>query len=161
MYLIKILLILVLLLVFYEDISDKLVHWFLFPILGFLLGSLHKSSVEVSVFLVTIGINILLVSIVLLLLYGYSKLILRSRFLNKSFGLGDLLLFYALSIGFPTVTFAILFAFSIFFSLVIHLLINRLKKGKQTVPLAGYISFFYAMVFIGSFFDNVPSLYRY
>jgi len=80
------------------------------------------------------------------------------EFLNVSFGLGDLLFFYALAFGFPTVTFLVLFVLSILFSLFVFALLKT-KKGTETVPLAGLMGLFLTGVLLVSFFPNAPSLY--
>lgn len=79
-------------------------------------------------------------------------------FINGSFGLGDLLFFYTVSIAFPSFTFSILFMSSVFFSFVIHLIFkNKLKD--ETVPLAGYMALFFAIVFFTNIFFNPFHLY--
>ena len=100
--------------------------------------------------------NSLLISTIVIILYVYTKLIAKIKFLNHSFGLGDLLFFYAISLGFPTLTFIILFTFSILFSCLVYFLF---KKNKSTVPLAGYMSLFLLSTIIVSVFIDYPILY--
>lgn len=65
--------------------------------------------------------------------------------MGHSIGLGDILFFYAFGTGFQTVTFIVLLACSILFSLFTFLILkNRLKL--KTVPLAGFMGLFLMVV---------------
>lgn len=82
------------------------------------------------------------------------------KFLNVSFGLGDILFFYAFALGFPTATFLILFVSSILFSLMVSL-IQKKKKTESGIPLAGLMSLFLVFAFSIEFLPNLPSLYNF
>lgn len=82
------------------------------------------------------------------------------KFLNVSFGLGDVLFFYAFALGFPTVTFLILFVSSIVFSLMVSL-IQKKKNKANGIPLAGLMSLFLAFVLSIEFLPKLPSLYNF
>ncbi len=82
------------------------------------------------------------------------------KFLNVSFGLGDVLFFYAFSLGFPTVTFLILFVSSILFSLMVSLIQKR-KNIANGIPLAGLMSLFLVFIFSIEFLPSLPSLYNF
>lgn len=182
MLFIKIFLVVTLAVIFYQDYRSRMVSVFLFPAAALLFGTLHFLHTDRYVFLISCGINMAFVAIILLVLYLYTTIKLKKRFLNTSFGMGDLWFFIAISLGFPTVTFAILFVFSVLFSLVLHLFfkqkaqvpvipdvkrmytpadepVNANKHLQKTVPLAGYMSLFFALVFSVSVFCNFPSLY--
>lgn len=129
-----------------------------FPIMGSLLALLYlnvTTFVQFSLFALT---NFLVVSGILLILFLYTKHIAKKGFLNVSFGLGDLLFFYAFALGFPTLTFIVLFASSILFSLILFLF-SKTEKEKETIPLAGLMGFFLIGVFLISFLPQAPSLY--
>lgn len=158
MWSIKLITVLLLLVIFYQDIKERLVHGFLFPVTAVFLGLLHYYYVEKTGFYIGIAGNIAFISLLLFILFLYSKLILRMPFLNGSFGLGDLLFFYAVCFAFPNFSFIILFVFSVFFSLTMHLLLKKQLNAK-TVPLAGYMSLFFAITFFISIFYNPISLY--
>ena len=142
----------------FQDFRDRAVQWFLFPILGIVLGVLHLQYSSLELFLLFSLTNILLVSGVLIVLFLYTKQIMKSKFLNVSFGLGDALFFYALSLGFPTITFVLLFVGSILFSLLLFLFLKK-TKGINTVPLAGLMGLFLIGVFVINLWPNMPSLY--
>lgn len=170
MLFVKICLIAVLGIIFYQDYRSRAVSLFLFILAILLFGGLHFFLADRHIFRISIGINIAFISIILGILYLYSRFKLRSSFINGSFGAGDLFFFVAIALGFPPVTFVILFTFSIIFSLLLHVFPVPVKtaghisgknagESQQTVPLAGYMSLFFILVFIYSLFSDSPSLY--
>ena len=155
---VKLITVFLLLVIFYQDVKERLVYGFLFPVTAVFFGILHYYYVEKTSFYIGIGGNIAFVSLLLLVLFLYSKVKLNMPFLNGSFGLGDLLFFYAICFAFPSSSFIILFVFSIFFSLLVHIVLKRQLKDK-TVPLAGYMALFFAFTLVISMFYNPVSLY--
>jgi len=122
----KLLIIIVLLSIFYQDNKERLVSvylYFLVAILGIILYSFNTPSYLVMFF--ENLINIFIVSLVLILAFFTSKLLFKCKFLNHSFGVGDLFMFLSLCFLFPSTTFIIFFVFSLFFSLLIHLIISK------------------------------------
>ena len=155
---IKIALIFLLVLIAFQDIKDKKVNWVLFPITAILLFTLYQNSTALNLSYTFLLMNIFMVSSILGILFIYTKYISRMEFLNVSFGLGDVLFFYAFALGFPTITFLILFVSSIVFSLIISFF--RSKEYIVTgVPLAGLMSLFLAVIFSFGFIPSIPSLY--
>lgn len=154
----KIALVILCTLIAFQDFKDRMVSWILFPLVGIALGLLYLENSTFEQWYPFVITNIVLVSLIVLMLFLYARNVARMKFLNVSFGLGDLLFFYALTFGFPTATFLILFVLSILFSLITTILMNW-KKGNQTVPLAGLMGLFVIGILLASFFPNVPSLY--
>lgn len=143
----------------YQDIKDRLVLWVAFPVMALVLTGMHAIRTGwKQVFWYSIT-NILLISGVLLLLFLYTRLFSRKKFLNTSLGLGDILFFYAFSFGFPTLTFVILFVASLLFSLFLFLVLKSLQH-METVPLAGYMALFLIGTITLSFFLKTPNLYQ-
>ncbi len=145
-------------LIAFQDFRERAVSWVLFPLVGFLLGFLYLDSTSYEQYALFALVNILLVSGMLLILYLYTKHLAKMKFLNTSFGLGDLLFFYAFALGFPTMTFIVLFSGSILFSLMVFLF-SKTRTQMETVPLAGLMGLFLMGVVLASFFPQVPSLY--
>lgn len=145
-------------LIAFQDFKERMVSWILFPIVGSLLAVLYICNTSFEQFYPFVFTNMVLVSAIILVLYLYTKYITKKKFLNVSFGLGDLLFFYAFAFGFPTITFLILFVGSVLFSLAVFLLSKKQQKN-ETIPLAGLMGFFLSAVILASFFPNVPSLY--
>ncbi len=144
---IPILCIVILLRICYEDIKERAVYWFWFPVLGILLGYEHYTNTQFGYFIFSISMNIILILTILSVLYIYAKWKMKKSFLEEAFGIGDMFLFFALGVGFPMMTFVISFVCALIFALIISVTL-RLKKQKMTVPLAGYMSLFFAVIFI-------------
>tara|TARA_R110000782_G_scaffold160725_1_gene252819 strand:+ start:1323 stop:1808 length:486 start_codon:yes stop_codon:yes gene_type:complete len=155
---IKIALILVLGLIAFQDIRDQKVNWILFPITAILLFTIYQNNTTINLSYTYLAMNILMVTSILGILFIYTKYIRGMEFLNVSFGLGDVLFFYAFALGFPTLTFLILFVCSIVFSLIITLF--KTKEYNTTgIPLAGLMSLFLIVIFSFGFISFIPSLY--
>ncbi len=151
----------VLVCIFYQDLKEREVFWFLFPLLAFSLAIVHYLNVDESlIFGYFVLLNTLLVTGIVLLLFLIHKLWIQKPFLNHSFGLGDLLFFYAFAMGFPTMTFVVLFANSLLFSLVVYLFMKKYRQ-VNTVPLAGLMGLFVLTVLGLSIFIKTPSLYTF
>ena len=84
---------------------------------------------------------------------------MKADFLKEAIGLGDLLFFLALSFAYPTVTYIVVFVFSMLFSLILHLVIHSGKKSA-TVPLAGYASLFLILIYLSNWIGISNNLYQ-
>lgn len=145
----------------FQDFQERKVFWFLFPMAMILFGLVHFMTVEEhEIFLNYVSLNLLLVTLIIILLYGYSRFIAKDKFLNHSLGLGDILFFYAFATGFPTFTFIILFANAILFSLLSFLVLKK-KFKQQTVPLAGFMGLFLVFMMCFELIFKSLSLYAY
>lgn len=141
----------------FQDLKERAVSWILFPTVALTMVGLNFINLSSSYFYWSISINCVLVSIILMTLYFYAKFKMR-RPLTQVFGIGDILFFYAFALGFPSVSFIILFVFSVFFSLLIHLFLNRGSKEKH-IPLAGLMSIFLILALVTDLL--LPSLSLY
>jgi len=160
MWFFKAALILVFIYIFMQDYKDRMVYWFLYPILGLLsfIVQLYYNAVVLT--LTNTAVNLLLISIVIIVIYFYSRIVMKQRFSNESIGTGDLMLLIFLTFTFSTISFIILFVFSLIFSVVLHVYLKN-KSVDKTVPLAGYISIFFAAVYFISFFTAPKYLFAY
>lgn len=154
----KILVILGCTLIAFQDFKERAVTWTLFPIVGILMVTMYLVTVDFAQVYPFVLTNLFIVSLIVLLLWAYTRYISKMEFLNVSFGLGDLLFFYAFAIGFPTITFLILFVAAIVFSLVVFLF-AKTNDNDETIPLAGLMSTFLGVILMVSFFPESPSLY--
>lgn len=158
MILIKLFLLISLLFVLIQDVKQREVYWFLFPVIAGLVAYLHyKEAIAPELFFSAIAINSLFVSILVFILFIYSKYKLKLQ-LNETFGLGDVLIFFALAFSFSTVSFLIIFIASLVFALVLHLTLKK-KSSFSTVPLAGYISLFFGISFLGHWLGCLNMVY--
>ncbi len=146
MILIKIILTISLLLVFLQDTKERLVYWFLFPIIGVLCAFLFYKNTLPELFYNALKMNMVFILMVILIIFLYVKFKLKTTILN-AIGLGDLLLFPALALAFSTVSFIIIFISALIFSLTLHLILSKNQKAI-TVPLAGYMSLFFLVTYL-------------
>lgn len=140
------LLIVLLLLIFYQDLKDRKVSLWLL-IFGILVGvSNHYHNHFFSIFLLNISINVVFVILIFSFITFYTKIKLKEKIFNV-FGEGDLLFFFLLAVSFPIFSFLIIFIFSLIFSLIVYRFVIR-KNKKQTVPLAGLQSVFLVVILL-------------
>lgn len=144
-------------LIFYQDLKERQVYWFLFPLFGICSAVLFYKNTLPELFYVSVGMNFIFISILLLIILLYSKLKLKSNF-SETFGLGDVLLFVGLIFSFSTISFLVIFVFSLLFALATHLISKQYSK-LQSVPLAGYISLFFGLAYIAYWTGITSSLY--
>lgn len=160
MWLLKILLLAIFSLIFFQDYKDRTVYWFLYPIMGILALLLQLQITPIYVVLINSGFNLLFIIFLLVFCYLYARIKLKKSLLQSVLGLGDVLFFIAIAFSFSIVSFLVLFVFSLIFSLILHLVLQY-KQTEQTVPLAGYMSLFFAVVYSVSFYCNFHFLYAY
>ena len=147
-------------LIAFQDVRERMVYWVLFPLVGLFLGLAHWQRSTPEVFMMFSLANAFFVTMLLFISWLYTKYIKGSTYLNHSFGLGDLLFFYAIAFGFPTMTFMVLFVFALVFSLALHIALGIAKK-QNSVPLAGYMSLFFMAMVLLSYVDEPYELYLY
>ncbi|WP_142785715.1 hypothetical protein [Changchengzhania lutea] len=153
----KTILTLSLLFVFFQDTKERMVYWFLFPIIGLLNGFLFYKSTLSELFFMSIKMNVIFILIFVVVILLYAKYKLKTPVFN-TIGLGDVLLFFALSLSFSTMAFVVIFISALIFSLLLHLLLSKNKK-TLTVPLAGYMSLFFLATYFGHWSGYVDVLY--
>ncbi len=157
MLIIKIILICSLGWIFYQDLKAREVYWFLFPVFGICSAILFYNETLPELFYVSVGMNFIFISLLLLVVFLYAKLKLKSSF-GSAFGLGDVLLFMGLVFSFSTISFLVVFVFSLLFALILHLVLKQGSK-LQSVPLAGYISLFFGIAYLSHWSGLISSLY--
>jgi hypothetical protein len=153
MIVLKLAICMALLTIAYQDYKDRMVFWFLYPIVG-LLGFFIQKKYGLLWTVVAFNtiVNLIFISIMLAILWMYTKLILKKKLINEAIGIGDILFFVFLSFCFPIVTFVFMFVMALIFSLGIHLIFS--KDKKETIPLAGYMAVFFLIGYGLSFFVN-------
>lgn len=145
--------ILLLFVIFYQDIKDREVTLLWMLLLVGLGGFLNYNSLLPELFLLSLAVNGLILLMVFSILWIYAKFRFRDG-LSSVFGSGDALFFLFLGVSFPTTTFAVIFSCSLIFSLVISVVFK--KKLTKWVPLAGLQALFLGVLIgINQFFDVV------
>lgn len=105
---------------------------------------LHYQNTSQLSFIISIGINSAFLGILMVFLWGYTHYKIKKP-LFTAIGIGDFLFFLMLAISFPSLTFFVLFASSLFFSLLLFLVLKPTLHDK-TVPLAGLQALFLSLV---------------
>jgi len=151
----KITLLILFSIVLYQDVKERLVYWFLFPLIGLCCGFLYYSETLAELFIASILINAVFVFLLLFVVYIYSRLKLKTPIFN-SIGLGDILLLFGLAFTFSSVSFIVIFICAIIFSLVLHMVF---KRNNSTVPLAGYMGLFFGLTYLAYWLGIINSVY--
>jgi hypothetical protein len=149
-----ILLILTFLLIFYQDITSRMVYWFLYFFVAGLSFIIHNQYQYWKIVLIFSLINAIFITVLILTSFMYAKYIMQQNYLNYSIGMGDIFMFFALTFLFPPITFLILLIASLVFSLFLHFLFKKKYKIHKNVPLAGYMAFFYSLILIISLYSK-------
>lgn len=142
-------LILIALLIFYQDWKTRTIHIAL-PIAFFGLGLYHTFGL-LNWF--DYGMNTLFFLIIFCGLVGFMTFkegSFRNPF-EHYFGLGDFLFFLALTPLFFLYHFALFFIASLCFSVVLHLALSKWMQHK-TVPLAGFVALFFIIGYLAHIF---------
>ena len=158
--LLKILIILSFLVIFWQDVKERQVYWFLYPLIGVIAFLINVLSTNLNIATVNTIINICIGGIIIIVAKLYSGIVLKKKFINASIGMGDILMLLFLSATFATISYIILLVFSLIFSMLMHLNFKK-KDIHATVPLAGYIALFFAAVYGISFFIEPKYLFSY
>lgn len=157
--LVKLTLITGLVTILFQDIKERAVWWFLFPVFLISSGWLHFQESISGMFWKHVVINLACFAFIILLAFLYAILKMKVNFLKDSMGLGDLCFFFALSFAFPTGSFVVLLVFSMVFSLLLHLFLQHKNEGT-TVPLAGYASLFLIFIYLSNWMGVYSKLYQ-
>ena len=132
-----ILLVILLLIIFYQDLRYRAVIWFLFPLLFCAAIWYNYPVINYE----TLFLNILFVLFLLLMLTIYVSA--REKKLttvwNGFFSWGDILFIIAITPLFDFIGYIYFFTFGTLLTLFIHAVVVRFSKNK-TVPYAGYLS---------------------
>lgn len=164
MAIVKVLFILLLFFITFQDFRYKAVSWILFPI-GF-IASITISYVEIpfSDLLFNSLINSLFIAfqMAVILVFSWIKFKQVKNIFTQIFGLGDLLFLIMICPLFSPVNFVFFYILSLAFSLLVYLILKYLKIYNDTkIPLAGLQSFFLAILFISIFFIRFSLLNDY
>jgi hypothetical protein len=129
----------------------------LFLAVALLCGFLHYRNTLPELFLTATAINLFFVLILVIAVFLYSRIKLKTE-MKQVFGSGDLLLFLGLAFSFSSISFMVLFSSALVFSLLVHLVLKKNNPG--TVPLAGYMSMFFAVVYLVHWLGFADMLYK-
>ncbi len=156
---IKIMVLAILIGIAYQDFKER--HVFLWVLIAVILlfAGLHLNKTSFQQYLWHSITNLVIIFGIILTLFLYSKFKLKQS-LHRTFGLGDILFFIAIALGFPTISFIVLFSFSLFFSLIVYLLLKS-RFNHKTVPLAGLQALFFSLIFLLHWTSDFINIYLY
>ena len=157
----KVLIVFVFAIIFWQDYKDRMVYWFLYPIVGVLGFLIQLFYTDIYSLILNSAINLCFILTVLGILWVYAKLVLKQNLVNKGIGIGDVLFFVFLPFCFSIISFFILFVFSLLFSLLIFVILKVKNPKMETIPLAGVMSLFFGAVYISTFFVNCNFIFAY
>ena len=143
MSILEVLIILLLTVIFYEDIKYREVNLYLF-IVTFILFIAKAFLCHAMV--LQIIFNYSFIGFLLLNVFLFTKIKTGSfKALDKTFGKGDLFLWIILAMGFSFFNYVVFLIASLIFSL---LAFPFIRKKNASIPLAGLQALFYGMVSI-------------
>lgn len=152
-----ILLLVFLMLIFFQDIKLRKIHALLplaiFGISIYLTLLVFKTTYHIVLF------NAGLFVITFIIMVGYMKI---KRKINENpfmsyFGMGDFLYFLSISPLFSSISYLLYFIFSLLFSLLIFIFFIQ-KNGKETIPLAGLSSLLLGLIILYDLFFDLKKM---
>jgi hypothetical protein len=160
--LVKLISIIILLIIFAEDMRCRSVHWFWFPLLAVLLIALnHLEDQTTSQMLTSSSLNVafLLVQLLLVTIYFSVK---RGKMINITKGLlgwGDILFIVTMALYFPFINFIFFHVISLIVVLISWLIYIKLNsKRHHHVPLAGLQAVSFALLLLISCWNPAMKL---
>lgn len=141
----------ILVVIIYQDLKTRSIHGYLLLlfIISIMINGLYKLPVKqlFEYFLLNLGFMILQLLGVFIYFFLKSKKI--TVVVNRQLGLGDIILILILCFSFSPLNYILFIMISLVLTLCLHSIFFLLRKGAHTtIPLAGYISFFYVCLII-------------
>lgn len=164
MLFLKVVSLLVLMFIFYQDQRYRAVYWICFPLLGTLLLLLKASSTGFQIGLTEAGYGLSFFIIQLLLLSVYFS-IKHQRLINithQHLGLGDILLLLVIPFYLSPGNYVLFYVVSLIVVLVYTLCTWTSNKGERSkhIPLAGLQALLLCMLMVVGFLYPDFTLYN-
>jgi hypothetical protein len=147
--------------VFLQDIKHRAVWNYILFLLIAAGCFLFFKSTDFVYFKTSLFINSVITINIIIIILLIAKLVLKKSMFDV-IGMGDILFFIFVAMSFPLVSFIIIFAFALLFSLTLHLLmINSIStyRKRKTIPLAGFMSIFIIIIYAFHWLGFYPQLY--
>ena len=156
MYIIDITLLLILSAITFQDVTERMISWYLMPLLFMVVvaGALLKVPYSIVLHHFLINIAIFLFQLLCVALYYYSKN-KNLHFIDSALGWGDILFIVALCAAFSPLNFIVFYVSASLLSLLGFLLYKTINKnaGNQ-VPFAGTLSVAYMLLLIFKYLNE-------
>lgn len=146
--------------IFFQDTAQRMVWWFLYPVVAILAFLIQYLANGFYVTLANGAFCLVLTAALLLISRIYCRMVWKRPFLNEVIGIGDILLFAALSLAFAPMAFMVLLVWSLFLAMLLHFFFGKYSI-YTSVPLAGYMALFFAVAYGISFFIEPKFLFAY
>ena len=145
-----------LLAIFYQDIAERLVSWWLFPLMG-IVGLSIRYLYSDSSFWVQLFVSVLILVFLFSSMFLYLKIIkkINIRDIESQIGFGDILFIIAWSISYNTLVFVKLFIVGLIVSLLVHKLIILRFQKNSNVPLAGLSAMFLVIAEVNGYYGII------
>lgn len=153
----------VLLLVCWEDLRHRAVHWSLFPLTGLLFGAPAYLGRSHAAWLADLGMNALFLLVQAVALVAWTSL-RYGRWtdpIGRMIGMGDVLFLAAIVPGLSFDHFAPYYVSGLVLCLVLHLTVLRHWPGQpRTVPTAGLLAAYLACWVVMEQLGRMPPLHQ-
>ncbi|HEX2921899.1 MAG TPA: hypothetical protein VHO50_12120 [Bacteroidales bacterium] len=151
----KIFSIALLLMISLQDLKNREIDWFLFPLLLICFIIQGFLEMEPVLFLKTCGLNLVfIISQFLFLLFFLRLKGYQIKYvISTLFGIGDILFLIIVAFPFSNMNFLVFYFSGLIFSLAIFLLYKYLISPRiRLIPLAGLLSLYLALIVISDIF---------
>jgi Flp pilus assembly protein protease CpaA len=128
----------------FQDLKNRLISWWLLPLLLLSLAFVStSSSLSIRIEYALVNLGFLLAQYLLLSLYFIVKHKKWINIADQFLGWGDIIFFMVLVVGFSPLHFILLFVSGLLFSILAFVIYKWIALIKQTsVPLAGLFSIY-------------------
>lgn len=153
----KLLTLLVLFFIIFDDLKSRSVRVVFFPLLAILLyvtRSFEERPVEI---LYDLAINLLYLSFLCVTCLLYLRIRYGKILFFQYLGIGDIFFLLCVAIWFDPVYFILFNTASFLVSALLHLVISRISsayKRINTIPLAGYQSFCFSIILVSGLIEG-------
>jgi len=126
-----------------QDFSSREISWYLLPLMAFGMVLLNMPNIGLAEYMLLIISNVIILVIILGVvgIYYCVKAKALYNFIDKKIGLGDLLFFMILCLGFSPINFVVFFLIGLLLTLIFHLINTAIRpQANVQIPLAGCLS---------------------
>lgn len=130
--------------ILYQDVKYRQIH-FLLPVilLGIGFASIPGSGFNFFTNMIFVTVNLLGVT-----LYYFIKTKQLINLINTHIGIGDIVYFIAIAPFFTLQQYVFFFTGGLIFSLLLFVLLKKIRPTEQTVPLAGFLSIYFVGMYL-------------
>ncbi len=148
--------------IFFQDLKDRAVSWYFFPLLFLFTFLLRLQKIDITSCLLDCGLNMLFVIVQLVMVWGYFSVKSR-KFVNITkdyLGIGDILFLLAITPLFSPVVFVLFYVTSLLVIVISIILIRLVKANKNDyIPLAGLQSaLLIPIIVVDVFYKSISDL---